>query len=105
MNEQERMARAFKALSNPNRLKIYQALLREGAADRRSELPKAHAEGCLLAEAAKRLKVGAPTVSHHIRELVEAELITATREGRQLFCAVNLQMRDKIAKFFLEQGK
>lgn len=101
MKELDALSKAFKALSNPNRLKIYQALINEGSDSvSGADMPKAHAEGCLLAEAAKRLKIGAPTVSHHIKELVEANLISVTREGRQLFCAINIDMRDQLAHFF-----
>ena len=56
--------------------------------------------GCLLAEGIKRLNIGAPTVSHHIRELVDAGLITTSRHGRQLFCAVEPVMRERLRLFF-----
>jgi DNA-binding transcriptional ArsR family regulator len=35
------------------------------------------------------LKIGPPTISHHVKELVHADLITADREGRFLVCRVN----------------
>lgn len=90
---------AFRSLANPNRLKIYQAIARswdEGREAAVDELPA----GCLLAEAIKRLNIGAPTVSHHIRELVDAGLITTSRQGRQLFCAIEPGMREQLRQFF-----
>jgi ArsR family transcriptional regulator len=104
MHDTEALARAFKALSNPNRLKIYLAFVRyqeeEGREASVDEVPA----GCLLGEAIKRLNIGAPTVSHHIKELVDAGLITTSRRGRQLFCAVEPAMREKMRGFFGEAG-
>ncbi|MDF1820154.1 MAG: metalloregulator ArsR/SmtB family transcription factor [Alcanivoracaceae bacterium] len=99
MSDTADMARAFKALSNPNRLKIYLAFARycdQGQPAPVKDMPV----GCLLGEAIKRLNIGAPTVSHHIKELVDAGLITTSRQGRQLFCAVEPAMRDKLQAFF-----
>lgn len=99
MSDTDDMARAFKALSNPNRLKIYLEFVRY--CDNGEPAPvKDMPVGCLLGEAIKRLNIGAPTVSHHIKELVDAGLITTTRQGRQLFCAVEPAMRDKLRAFF-----
>ena len=99
MSETTDLARAFKALSNPNRLRIYLAFARysdQGEPAPVQDMPM----GCLLGEAIKRLNIGAPTVSHHIKELVDAGLITTTRQGRQLFCAVEPDMRHKLRAFF-----
>jgi len=96
-HDSERLARAFKALSNPNRLKIYQSFAeywdRQGSA-------APLAQGCLLTQAVQRLSIGAPTVSHHIRELADAGLISTERRGRQLFCAIDPGMRERLKDFF-----
>lgn len=102
--DSDALARAFKALSNPNRLKIYQAFVRYWEEGREASVNEVPA-GCLLGEAIKRLNIGAPTVSHHIRELVDAGLITTSRQGRQLFCAVEPEMREKMREFFGEEGR
>lgn len=98
MSDSEVLARAFKALSHPNRLEIYQEFVRywEQGQPASLDVPA----GCLLAEGIKRLNIGAPTVSHHIRELVDAGLITTSRHGRQLFCAVEPVMRERLRRFF-----
>ena len=41
-----------------------------------------------------RLKIGSPTVSHHVRELVNADLITAEREGKFLVCRINPRTKE-----------
>lgn len=99
MADNGNLARAFKALSNPNRLRIYREFVRycdSGQPAPVEDMPM----GCLLGEAIKRLNIGAPTVSHHIKELVDAGLITTMRQGRQLFCAVEPGMRDQLREFF-----
>lgn len=103
MADNSNLARAFKALSNPNRLKIYREFVRycdSGQPAPVEDMPM----GCLLGEAIKRLNIGAPTVSHHIKELVDAGLITTTRQGRQLFCAVEPAMRDQLRAFFSDNA-
>ena len=97
--DSDMLAKAFRSLANPNRLKIYQAFARSWDEGRQTSVDEVPA-GCLLAEAIKRLNIGAPTVSHHIRELVDAGLITTHRQGRQLFCAIEPEMREQLRRFF-----
>ncbi|PKM22756.1 MAG: ArsR family transcriptional regulator [Gammaproteobacteria bacterium HGW-Gammaproteobacteria-14] len=99
MTDSDSLARAFKALSHPNRLEIYREFVRYWEQGQQASIDEVPA-GCLLAEAIKRLNIGAPTVSHHIKELVDAELITTSRQGRQMFCAIEPQMRERLRTFF-----
>lgn len=99
MTDSRTLARAFKALSNPNRLEIYREFVRycdQGEQASLTDVPAA----CLLAEGIKRLNIGAPTISHHIKELVDAGLITTSRQGRQLLCSVEPEMRQRLQAFF-----
>lgn len=86
------LTRAFKALSHPNRLSIYLTLLAQDEAELRS---------CSLSTLIDHLDIGAPTVSHHTRELVNADLIHVTRKGRFLHCQLNDEMRHRLGQFFL----
>lgn len=79
------LSRAFKALSNPNRLKLFLNLVRETEV----EVAAGHESSCFLAPLIANLNVGAPTVSHHVKELVNAGLIHTERRGKQLVCTVN----------------
>lgn len=87
----DKLARAFKALSNPNRLAIYLEVLRQYQAEMKS---------CGLAHLIDKLDIGAPTVSHHTKELVDAGLISVQREGRFLRCTLDEDMRKRLALFF-----
>jgi ArsR family transcriptional regulator len=70
----DQLAAAFRALSNPNRLRIYQVILEHCRAHGHADLAKVPA-GCAFGDFMQRLNIGAPTVSHHVRELAEAGLI------------------------------
>jgi ArsR family transcriptional regulator len=95
MIDQKKIADAFKALSNPNRLKIYLEIL-----DARSKQVESSGSGCVLTDFIKKLNCGAPTVSHHIKALVNADLITVERNGKFMTCHLNDKMREELKIFF-----
>ena len=80
------LARMFRALSNPNRLRLFMNLLDESKLD----LAKGRIHDCFLVKLLGGLgDIGAPTVSHHVKELADAGLIHTQREGKQLICSVD----------------
>jgi ArsR family transcriptional regulator, arsenate/arsenite/antimonite-responsive transcriptional repressor len=81
----DRLARMFKALANPNRLRLFANLLEESKLD----LAKGRIHDCFLVKLLGGLDLGAPTVSHHVKELADAGLIKTEREGKQLTCSVD----------------
>jgi DNA-binding transcriptional ArsR family regulator len=82
----DKLARMFHALANPKRLRLFLNLLDESKLD----LAKGRVHDCFLAKLLGGLgELGAPTVSHHVRELADAGLITTQREGKQLACSVD----------------
>lgn len=87
----DKLARAFKALSNPNRLSIYLEVLRQYRTEMKS---------CGLSHLIDSLAIGAPTISHHTKELVDAGLISVQRDGRFIRCTLDDDMRDKLSAFF-----
>jgi len=86
-----RLARAFKALSNPNRLAIYLEVLQQ---------TRMEVKSCGLAHLIDKLEIGAPTVSHHTKELVDAGLISVQKDGRFIRCTLNESMRELLHRFF-----
>lgn len=92
----KRMAKAFKALSNPNRLQIYLEIV-----DQRSKRVEGQLEaGCGIADCIAKLNIGAPTVSHHVKELVNADLISVERNGKFMTCFLNESMYNELREFF-----
>lgn len=87
----DRLARAFKALSNPNRLAIYLEVLRQ---------TRTEVKSCGLSHLIDKLEIGAPTVSHHTKELVDAGLISVQRDGRFIRCTLDETMREMLHRFF-----
>ena len=72
----------MKALANENRLQLYLAI-REA-----TEL-KVDGPTCFTQDIAASLRIGAPTVSHHLKELERADLISTERIGKQLAARIN----------------
>jgi ArsR family transcriptional regulator, arsenate/arsenite/antimonite-responsive transcriptional repressor len=93
IDEQElsELAAAFRALSNPNRLAMYLELLRHR---------ERSVKTCALQDLMALLDVGAPTVSHHTKELVGAGLIEVEREGKFIHCRLSEPVRARLARFF-----
>ena len=81
----DRLARMFRALGNPHRLRLFMNLLDESKLD----LAKGRIHDCFLAKLLAGIDLGAATVSHHVKELSDAGLIQTEREGKQLTCSVD----------------
>lgn len=91
----EKLAKAFKALSNPNRLRVYTEIMQRQGDGLATEA------GCPLTDLMPCLKIGAPTVSHHIKELVNADLIQVQKNGKFMTCFMNESMRKELQAFFI----
>ncbi|NYB27424.1 MAG: helix-turn-helix transcriptional regulator [Methanobacteriaceae archaeon] len=86
----KRMAKVFKALSNPNRLELYLQIVKK------QETSYKTSYGCLICEITESLNIGAPTISHHLKELANAELIFTERKGKYLVARVNEEMVNEV---------
>jgi len=81
----QKLAKIFKALSHPNRLELY------------LEIAKKHETcfqascGCFVSDIIGSLNIGAPTISHHLKELSNAGLIITERSGKNLVARINEQ--------------
>lgn len=96
----QQLAKAFKALSHPNRLQIYFEIMSRQAHQVEANEKEILLGGCNLTEFIHSLNVGAPTISHHIKELVNAGLITVERNGKYMTCFPNETMREQLKAFF-----
>lgn len=81
---------ALSALASEARLAVFRLLVRRGP------------EGYTPSDLTRRLGVPAPTLSFHLRELVNAGLVTSRREGRNLFYSPNLERMNALVTFLTE---
>lgn len=95
--EAKKAAKIFKALSNPNRLELYLKIT-----ERRESEFEAPCE-CFLVDIMNSFNIGAPTISHHIKELVNAGLIETEKKGKLLICRVNEDIIDEVFQLFLRR--
>ncbi len=89
----KKLAKIFKALSNENRLEIYKEIAKLENVDYEQKCE------CSISEILSSLKIGAPTISHHLKELVNANLITTEKNGKYLMAHINKSTLEEIKKF------
>ncbi len=77
------LAKVLKALSHPNRLELYFEIAKKQETSFESRCE------CFIHDIMKSLKIGAPTVSHHLKELTNADLIITERQGKYLMARIN----------------
>ncbi len=86
----------FKALSNPQRLRIFLNLTNRCASCEATEEGMRRCVGDL----GQDLDVGPSTVSHHMKELRQAGLVRVERRGQKVECWVNDDALQVLASFF-----
>lgn len=84
--EQNEMASLFKALSHPARIAIVDYLLTVGS--------------CICGDIVNELPLAQPTISQHLKELKNANIIKGTIEGTAICYCINPDTIDKIENHF-----
>ena len=77
------LSKALRALANPNRLAIFERIHDDGLCCRTNR------KGNTVCAIAEDFQLALSTVSHHLKELRGAGLITCERRGQQIVCAIN----------------
>lgn len=94
----QELAPAFKALSNPNRLRIYMQLL--NCCTPGTSCSTDETESYCVTELGEPLNIAPSTLSHHIKELNHAGLLQMTRRGQHMDCRINTEMLAQLQQFF-----
>ena len=93
------LAKALKALSHPNRLELFLEIAKRREASFESEC------ACVVQEIKGILNVGAPTISHHLKELANANLIITERRGKNVVVHINSAVVNEVLQTLAEQCK
>ena len=84
-------ATALAALGHEMRLRIYRLLVRAGA------------DGLIVSEIAEHVAAPASTLSHHLRTLVSAGLVTQERRGREVLNRADFAVMDRTLAFLTDE--
>ena len=87
--EPKKLAKVMKALSNENRLALYLEIAKHEESD--FEEP-----ACTISDIVKLFHLSAPTISHHLKELANADLIATERRGKFLVARINKETLAKV---------
>lgn len=83
-------ALAFSALGHPSRVAVLRLLVQAGAG------------GLSVSQMREHLKIPATTFGHHLKAMVEADLIEQSREGRTLLSVANYAALQGLIGFLME---
>ena len=83
-------AHQLESLGNPLRLKLYRALVRAGQ------------DGMAVGTLQAKLDLAASTLSHHIRHLREAGLISQERQATTLICRANYAAMNDLVGYLVD---
>ncbi len=84
-------AHQLESLGNPLRLKLYRMLVRAGH------------DGLPVGTLQAKLDIAASTLSHHIRHLKEAGLITQERQATTLICRANYDAMNGLVGYLVDE--
>jgi ArsR family transcriptional regulator len=98
-DEIEQLAKMFKALSNPHRLRIFLSLVSSCSAEVGCQATKEAIRSC-VGDLGKDLGLAASTVSHHLKELRQVGLMKVERQGQKVECWISEEKIRELADFF-----
>jgi ArsR family transcriptional regulator, arsenate/arsenite/antimonite-responsive transcriptional repressor len=90
-DEAMELEKLFKALSDRHRLRILNVLLQAG-------------EAVCVCEFQPTLGISQPTVSHHLKQLVEAGILDREKRGTYAFYSLKPGVLDRIGELLAEPG-
>lgn len=92
-------AKIFKALSNPSRLEILKAIYKKGICGTlNGEAPTVEKCSC-VGDIVGEFHLAPSTISHHIKELAQAGLVSMSRDGQFICVFPNMESLEAIKDF------
>ncbi len=91
------MALIFKALSNEQRLNLFRMIYYW-----QKTMPKSECCGVQRAftRACECMNISRSTISHHLKELQTAGLISCAKDGQALVCTINQDLIEEMKNYF-----
>jgi ArsR family transcriptional regulator len=89
----KKLAKTMKALSNPNRLELYLEIAQKNEKSYDTKQGE-----CYITDIINSFNIGAPTISHHLKELINADLISTERKGKFLVARINKETLSEVNK-------
>jgi DNA-binding transcriptional ArsR family regulator len=86
-----RVIKAMKALSNKNRFEIFMEIYNS---NKQTSYEK---EECFVYDIMEKVNIGAPTISHHLKELSNADLIITEKKGKNIVARINKETVKEIS--------
>jgi DNA-binding transcriptional ArsR family regulator len=93
--EAKQLAKVMKALANEHRLRLYLEIARHGESD-------FQAQECTISDIVKLFGLSPPTISHHLKELTNADLITTEKRGKYLVARINKETLGQVRQILAE---
>jgi ArsR family transcriptional regulator len=87
-----RLSKILKALSHQKRLELYLEIAR----NEESNFEDGCNDCCFVHKIMAKHNIGAPTVSHHLKELSNADLIQTERRGKYVVAWVNRETAEAV---------
>ena len=84
-------ARQLEALGNPTRLQVYRILVRAGE------------NGLAVGRLQERIGLAASTLSHHLKRLIEAGLVTQERQATTLICRAHYPSMNALIGYLADE--
>lgn len=87
----ETAAHQLEALGNPTRLRVYRVLVRAGTG------------GLAVGRLQERIGIAASTLSHHLKRLMEAGLVSQERQATTLICRAHYPTMSALIGFLSDE--
>jgi DNA-binding transcriptional ArsR family regulator len=95
--ERKQLAKVMRALANENRLALYLEIAKHEESNFKE--PE-----CTISDIVKVFGLSPPTISHHIRELANADLITTEKRGKYLVARIKKETLGEVMRIMAEIG-
>lgn len=103
MLDMEQKIKIFKALGNETRFLIFKNVFTGGytcSIDEKKAYSESVGQAICVATIAENFDFALPTISKHLKELKEAQIITMTKRGNKIYIEPNIKIVKELSECF-----